>query len=153
VFRERASCALVPRLTEPLPEVTADPHALQQVFVNLVQNAAQAMPDGGEVIIETRLGPGSAAVEVAIIDDGPGVPASMRTRIFDPFVTSKEAGAGTGLGLAVCRHLVTSAGGSIDVGDGPGGRGAQFRVVLPIADANWRVRDKPGRSDQQEAHG
>jgi two-component system NtrC family sensor kinase len=53
--------------------------------------------------------------------------------VFDPFFTTKAAGAGTGLGLAVCKHLVTTAGGSIDVGDGPGGRGAAFGVVIPNA--------------------
>ena len=53
--------------------------------------------------------------------------------MFDPFFTTKAAGAGTGLGLAVCKHLVTTAGGSIEVADGPGGKGAEFRIVLPNA--------------------
>ena len=59
------------------------------------------------------------------------MPAEKRTKVFDPFYTTKAAGVGTGLGLAVCKHLVATAGGSIEVTDGPGGRGAEFRVVIP----------------------
>jgi two-component system NtrC family sensor kinase len=128
--RSRVEIALA--LAEPLPRVAADPHALQQVFVNLAQNAAQAMRSGGTITIESRLAPGDVAVEVAFVDDGPGVPAADRARVFDPFYTTKEPGAGTGLGLAVCKHLVTGFGGGIDVGDAPG-RGARFRVLLPVA--------------------
>jgi len=115
-----------------LPPVAADPHALQQVLVNLVQNAAQAMqPDGGAVTARASAQPGGVAVMVEVIDEGPGVPAHERARIFDPFYTTKEAGVGTGLGLAVCKHLVATFGGTIDVADGPDGRGARFRVVIP----------------------
>lgn len=120
-------------LEDDLPMVACSAHALQQVFVNLVQNAAQAMPDGGEVQIASLTVPGDVAVEVTVTDTGPGIPDHLRPRIFDAFVTSKEAGAGTGLGLAVCKHLITSVGGSIEVQNGPDGRGARFRVVVPIA--------------------
>ena len=61
------------------------------------------------------------------------MPAGDRARVFDPFFTTKAPGTGTGLGLAVCKHLVATAGGSIEVGDGPNGRGAEFRVVIPNA--------------------
>jgi signal transduction histidine kinase len=120
-------------------EVTAtaalaiEAHALQQVLVNLVQNAAQAMTDGGAIAIRAAPGPGDVATVITVADDGPGIPAADRVRVFDPFFTTKAPGTGTGLGLAVCRHLVTTAGGTIDVGDGPGGRGAEFRLVLPNA--------------------
>ncbi len=120
-------------LGDDLPRVACSAHALQQVFVNLVQNAAQAMAKGGNVTITSKTAPGDVAIEVTVTDDGPGIPEELRPRIFDAFVTSKEAGSGTGLGLAVCKHLVTSVGGSIDVHSGPGGRGACFRVVIPIA--------------------
>lgn len=128
----RARVSVDLRLGQPLPEVAAHPHALQQVFVNLVQNAAQAMTGGGEITIEARLVPGQVAVEVLITDQGPGVPPAARKHIFDPFITTKEAG--TGLGLAVCKHLVTSFRGSIDVTDGAHGRGARFRVVIPLVE-------------------
>ena len=118
------------QLAGDLPQVDAHPHALQQVFVNLLQNAAHAMPEGGTITIESGMAPGNVAVQVLVTDQGAGVPPADRKRIFDPFITTKEAG--TGLGLAVCKHLVTGFGGGIDVTDAPEGRGARFRVVIPI---------------------
>jgi signal transduction histidine kinase len=120
-------------LADGLPAAAAGAHALQQVFVNLVQNAAQAMPGGGAVRVTSGFAPGKVAIEVNVTDQGPGVPEGERKRIFEPFVTTKLQG--TGLGLAVCKHLVTSFGGSIDVGDAPSGRGARFRVLIPIQGA------------------
>lgn len=110
-----------------------DAHALQQVLVNLVQNAAQAMPTGGTIAIGVTKAPGGIATQITVADEGPGVPAKDRARVFDPFFTTKAAGVGTGLGLAVCKHLIATAGGSIEVGDGPGGKGAEFRLVIPNA--------------------
>jgi signal transduction histidine kinase len=108
-------------------------HALQQVLVNLVQNAGQALADGGAITLATRPAPGGVATLVTVTDDGPGIPPGDRARVFDPFFTTKAAGVGTGLGLAVCKHLIATAGGSIEVGDGPGGKGAEFRVTIPNA--------------------
>jgi len=119
-------------LAEPLPDALADARELQQVFVNLVQNAAQAMPDGGGLTIESRVALDRLAVEVLFTDDGPGIVAADRDRIFDPFYTTKDPGSGTGLGLAVCKHLVNRVGGSIGVVNSPERRGARFRVVIPI---------------------
>lgn len=112
------------------PRVAFDSHALQQVLVNLVTNALHAAPGGHVAITWARL-PGGHAIALDVTDDGPGIPAGERARIFDPFVTSKPAGAGTGLGLAVVRHLVARAGGTIAVHDAVGG-GARFRVTAPI---------------------
>lgn len=110
-----------------------DAHALQQVLVNLVQNAAQAMTGGGTITIGVTKAPGGIATQITVADEGPGVPAKDRARVFDPFFTTKAAGVGTGLGLAVCKHLIATAGGSIEVGDGPNGKGAEFRLVIPNA--------------------
>jgi signal transduction histidine kinase len=132
--RTRALLAIEVTATAPL---AIEAHALQQVLVNLAQNAAQAMAaaniEGGTLAIAARPAPGGIATLITVTDEGPGVPASDRARVFDPFFTTKAADTGTGLGLAVCKHLVTTAGGSIEVGDGPGGRGAEFRVVIPNA--------------------
>ena len=123
-------------------EVTAqaplaiEAHALQQVLVNLAQNAAQAMAAAnieGVLTITAKPAPGGIATQITVTDEGPGVPVRDRSRVFDPFFTTKAADIGTGLGLAVCKHLVATVGGSIEVGDGPGGRGAEFRVVIPHA--------------------
>jgi signal transduction histidine kinase len=132
--RTRAILSIDVTATAPL---AIEAHALQQVLVNLAQNAAQAMAaasiEGGALAIAARPAPGGIATLITVTDEGPGVPAADRARVFDPFFTTKAADTGTGLGLAVCKHLVATAGGSIEVGDRPGGRGAEFRVVLPNA--------------------
>lgn len=107
---------------------------LVQVLLNLVMNASQALPAGDP----TRQQIGVAAwrsgetVLIEVSDSGPGVPAGERERVFEPFVTTKPIGVGTGLGLFVCRNIVRAANGDIAVDDAPGG-GALFRVSLPAA--------------------
>jgi len=132
--RTKVRLAIDVTATAPL---AIEAHALQQVLVNLAQNAAQAMAgagiEGGDLTITAAPEPGGIASRITVTDEGPGVPAGDRAHVFDPFFTTKAAGAGTGLGLAVCKHLVTTAGGTIEVADGPHGRGAEFRVVIPHA--------------------
>ena len=129
---------------EDLPRLEADGKQLGQVFLNLILNAVQAMPDGGQVRIGTTLRgagggngagplPAGAEVEVEIADDGPGIPAHLRDEIFKPFVTNKHRG--TGLGLSVSRRIVEDHGGRITVECPPGG-GTTFRVVLPVGERN-----------------
>jgi two-component system NtrC family sensor kinase len=123
---------------------------LQQVFLNLVLNAADAIsedarrrgiePRGerlGRIAIRARTGAGPE-VRVEIEDDGPGVSEAIRDRLFEPFVTTKEVGKGTGLGLAVCRGLIEGAGGRITLGKTE--RGARFVIDLPTIDAPPRPR-------------
>jgi signal transduction histidine kinase len=131
--RTRTTLALDVTAAAP---VAIEAHALQQILVNLGQNAAQAMAEAnieGTLTLAARPAPGGVATLITVTDEGPGVRPEDRNRVFDPFFTTKAAGLGTGLGLAVCKHLVATAGGSIEVGDGPGGRGAEFRVVIPNA--------------------
>jgi nitrogen-specific signal transduction histidine kinase/CheY-like chemotaxis protein len=120
----------------PPATVEADENRLVQIFVNLVLNAADALPaDGVErnrITIGSRLEAGTAIVEVA--DNGPGVPVELRDRVFEPFFTTKPVGEGTGLGLFVTRNLVEALGGSVALGDAPGG-GALFTIRLPAAAA------------------
>lgn len=111
------------------PAIRFDGHALQQVLVNLITNALHAAP-GGAIEVTWSAQPGER-IALDVCDDGPGVPAAERARIFDAFVTTKPAGAGTGLGLAVVRHLVARAGAAIAVDDAPGG-GARFRIVAAV---------------------
>ena len=115
------------------PRVLANEARLAQVVMNLIANALHAVRDRGpaaHIKIETRTAGGHAVLEVA--DNGPGIPPSQRERVFEPFVTTKAVGEGTGLGLFVCRNLVQELGGSISVHDRPGG-GALLRVDLPAA--------------------
>lgn len=117
---------------EDVPVVEAFPALLNQVFMNLLQNAIEAAPDhAGTVKVRTRIDGDNGVVEV--VDNGPGVPEELRGRIFDPFFTTKEVGGGTGLGLSLSYRVVERHGGRIEVDDAPGGTGALFRVVLPLA--------------------
>ncbi len=113
--------------------VRGDAGLLGQVVLNLVFNAIHAIPKdrpGGGTVTVTLLDLGDE-VELAVCDDGPGIPEDLRDRIFDPFFTTKEDGRGTGLGLAVCRDVVSRHGGRIVVDTGSSG--TRMRVLLPAA--------------------
>ena len=113
-----------------LPSVALSREHLVQVILNLVLNAADAVGAGGRVTLRARAQQDGVRLEVE--DDGPGVEASVRSKLFEPFVTTKDVGKGTGLGLAVCRGLVESAGGSISL-DESHTEGARFVLELPRA--------------------
>jgi PAS domain S-box-containing protein len=105
---------------------------LEQVFLNLLVNAVQALPDG-RADNEIRVALHATAVGgvlVEVSDNGPGIPDDVRSRIFDPFFTTKPVGLGLGLGLSICHGIVTAHGGAITVESAPG-RGTTFRVILP----------------------
>jgi len=114
--------------------VIGDEGRLGQVFLNLLVNAAQAIEsDGRSHEIQVSIGPlDDGRVEIAVRDDGAGIPAELMARIFEPFVTSKPAGVGTGLGLWICHGIVSALGGEITV-ESPvaEGRGSRFLVLLP----------------------
>jgi CheY-like chemotaxis protein len=138
---------LVPRLNAGGLRVKIDPGQLDQVVVNLVVNARDAMPNGGAIVIETgsmeiddplvadhvEIEPGSYAM-VAVSDTGIGMDEETRRHAFEPFFTTKPAGRGTGLGLATSRGVVRQAGGNILLYSEPG-HGSVFKVYLPVADA------------------
>ncbi len=129
---KRTRARLVTDVKSETP-LAIDAHALQQVLVNLVQNSAQAMTSGGTITISVTPAPGGIATQITVADEGPGIPAKDRARVFDPFFTTKAAGQGTGLGLAVCRHLIATAGGSIEAAEPRSGKGAEFKLVIPNA--------------------
>jgi signal transduction histidine kinase len=118
-----------------LPKVRIDIEHLRQVLINLVQNAVQAMPNGGDIYVETRtqdgFRPGGEArqrVQVSVRDTGPGIAPGLLPNLFVPFVTTKQQG--TGLGLAISQRIVSEAGGRIDVRSREG-YGTTFVVLLP----------------------
>jgi signal transduction histidine kinase len=123
---------------------------INQVFVNLLTNAAQALigRDGATITISTE-GAGDH-VTVQIADNGPGIPAEVLPRIFDPFFTTKEVGEGTGLGLAIVHELVERHGGTIDV-ETAIGVGTRFVVTLPRAAPDLKQKRPPTRSDGMRA--
>jgi two-component system NtrC family sensor kinase len=119
-------------LDRQLPATLIDPHQMQQVFLNIINNARQAMdaqPGGGCLNITTEAADGR--VRVIFQDNGPGISAENLKKIFNPFFTTKEVGKGTGLGLSLCYGIVTEHGGSITPESKPG-EGASFVIDLPI---------------------
>ncbi|MEX2147053.1 MAG: PAS domain S-box protein [Candidatus Rokuibacteriota bacterium] len=124
---------VVTELAADLPPLAADPHQLQQVLVNLVTNAHQAMRSvtgTRRLTVRTGCSDGGPAW-LAVGDTGPGIPAEVEARLFEPFFTTKPVGQGTGLGLSICKGIVEGHGGSLTVEAGPGS-GAVFRVTLPL---------------------
>jgi signal transduction histidine kinase len=125
---ERRTIRLVRRLASSLPSLVADPGQLQQVVINLVVNAVQAMPEGGALTVLTSKVHGG--LRLVVEDTGVGMPEEIRSKIFMPFYTTKDAGLGTGLGLSVVHGIVTSHGGTIRVASEVG-RGTRFEIMLP----------------------
>ena len=146
-------------LSPELPRVMADPHQLTQVFVNLIQNAWQAMSSAhgkGYLRIVTEVGESiyllsdktrEKMVRILIKDDGPGIPEEVMTQIFDPFFTTKPEGSGTGLGLSICHGIVSEHKGHIWA-DSQAGKGATFIIELPVTKAIQAQieKDNPART-------
>jgi len=131
------------RLDPRLPQAMVDPHQIQQVFLNIINNARQAIethrPKGAIRISSDTCG---TNVRVIIADDGPGIPQENLSKVFDPFFTTKEVGKGTGLGLSLCYGMVREHGGTIKASSKLG-QGATFTVELPIAAPALSHADRP----------
>jgi CheY-like chemotaxis protein/anti-sigma regulatory factor (Ser/Thr protein kinase) len=132
VYEMRTSTIEVEKQLEPmLPSVLVDPHQIQQVFLNLVNNARQAMEGhGASGHLRVRTEAAHGRVRVTFQDDGPGISEENLKKIFDPFFTTKEAGKGTGLGLSLSYGIIQEHGGTIRVESKPG-TGATFVIELP----------------------
>jgi two-component system NtrC family sensor kinase len=121
---------VVEHLDQELPSVVGDSHQLQQVFLNILNNAYDAVGETGRAArIEIATRRAGNSVEISFRDNGPGI--SHPDRIFDPFFTTKEVGKGTGLGLSICYGIVHEHGGEILCQNNSGGPGATFVVRLP----------------------
>jgi PAS domain S-box-containing protein len=133
---------------QPTPTVQANEARLGQVFVNLIVNAAHAIPEGraenNEIRLRTGTDPDGKAI-VEVHDTGIGIPPDVLPRIFDPFFTTKAVGSGTGLGLAICQRIVTELGGRISA-ESVAGKGTTFRVVLPASGAGRMNASTPSSS-------
>jgi two-component system, NtrC family, sensor kinase len=128
----------VRNLDPQLPPVLIDAGQLQQVIVNLVLNAVDAMEESGVLTIETARAPKSQDILIRIRDTGKGIPDDILPLIFEPFFTTKKVGKGTGLGLAIVHGIVTRAGGKIEVASSS--RGAVFTIRLPIAQEEKKIQ-------------
>jgi signal transduction histidine kinase len=122
---------LTTNFVKNLPPVHGDAQALQQVFINLIFNAADALKEKGEIVVSTSKNDKDDYVIVEVKDDGPGIPEHILSRIFEPFFTTKTHGKGTGLGLSVSRGIIRKLGGYIRV-KSKLGEGSTFSVFLPI---------------------
>ena len=113
------------------PKAHGNGNKLQQVAVNLLQNAFQAVPPGGRIRIATRPS-GGGCVDMVVGDNGPGIPDDKKNKIFDPFFTTKPTGVGTGLGLSITYGIVQEHDGTISLGEAGADEGATFVVRLPV---------------------
>jgi two-component system NtrC family sensor kinase len=130
-----------------LPEVYVNANQIQQVFVNLIHNASQAIASTGkpgDIRITARQGPQGVVIDVC--DNGPGMPEELAARAFEPFFTTKPEGKGTGLGLNICQGIVKEHGGVITLTTAPGA-GATFSVELPVHDPGERESSAPAPPD------
>jgi signal transduction histidine kinase/ActR/RegA family two-component response regulator len=144
-YQLRTSGIEVTTSLEPnLPQAMVDPHQMQQVLINIINNARQALEgrSNGAICITTETR--GEKVYVTIQDDGPGISEENRARIFDPFFTTKEVGKGTGLGLSLCYGIIKEHGGAITVQSKPG-EGATFVIELPLT----RQAAPPGNGEQK----
>ena len=121
----------IERFATDLPTVVVDPSQMQQVFLNMIINAAEAMEDGGELTLDTRLNSTENFIEISITDTGHGIPEENFDKLFDPFFTTKEVGHGTGLGLAISYGIIKEHGGEISV-ESKVGEGSTFLLRLPL---------------------
>ncbi|HEY6007555.1 MAG TPA: ATP-binding protein [Geobacteraceae bacterium] len=127
-------------LAEGLPPVNADRHQLQQVFINLLINARDALPGGGTLAVRGTVAPAGERrvtewVRIEVMDSGCGILPAHQAQIFEPFFTTKEPGKGTGLGLAIVARIIDACGGKIGVNSTPG-KGTTFTLLLPAAGSN-----------------
>ena len=125
------------KLAENIPDIWVDPSHMNQILVNLVVNAIQAMPGGGRLIIETQLANGNVLIRVR--DTGTGIDPEDREKIFLPFFTTKDIGEGTGLGLAVVHGIINTYNGTINV-DSQKAKGSIFTVSIPMEKNSKQVK-------------
>jgi signal transduction histidine kinase len=119
------------QLDPQLPEIIGDPGQLQQVFTNLLLNAADAMQGQGRITVSSQPSPHRSGIILTFTDTGCGIPSDIRSKIFEPFFTTKPPGKGTGLGLAIVYSVIQRHGGTIEVDVVPGG-GTTFTIRLPL---------------------
>lgn len=140
-----------------LPIAAGDPQELQQVFINLINNARDAMKGGGVLKVETKPAPDGKRVAIEFSDTGNGIPREAQTKIFDPFFTTKKTGEGTGLGLSMSHGIITKFGGNIifttfPAEEYPEKHGTTFTVYLPIA-AEQEAGEEPPKQKRERSSG
>ena len=123
-----------PRIDDGLPQIMGHAARLEQVLINLINNARDAQCTAVEVSAALVIDNGRRFVRLAVADNGSGIPAEVLPRLFNAFVTTKSSGKGTGMGLRICRRIVEEMDGRIAAANRPQG-GAEFEILLPAAEA------------------
>jgi two-component system NtrC family sensor kinase len=122
---------ILTELNEPLPMIIVDANQIQEVFMNIILNALDAMPDGGLLTISSDSIVDGRYIEIKFTDTGCGIPKENLNKLFDPFFTTKKVGEGTGLGLSVSHGIIEKHNGTIEV-QSEVGKGSTFAVKLPV---------------------
>lgn len=128
LMKHKLNTVTIVQELSPVPDVMGDPGKLKQVFINILSNSLEAMPDGGRIFLVTSLRNGM--VETCITDTGPGVSEEDVSRVFDPFFTTKEIGSGTGLGLSICYGIIKQHHGTIEL-TSTIGNGTAVTIKIP----------------------
>ncbi len=148
---KRANVEIVRTYSETIPRVEAVPEEMEQVVLNLVNNAVQAMPKGGRLEVHLRVDEGAGEVCLEIKDTGCGIPPELLPRVFEPFFTTKPRGQGTGLGLYVSRCIVERYGGTIVI-QSQVDVGTTVQVFLPLARPEVSRAARGREADEDEEH-
>jgi nitrogen fixation/metabolism regulation signal transduction histidine kinase len=133
-----------------LPAIDGDKNQLNQVILNLVENARDAIsqrgdPESGKILVSTRGGETPDRVMFVVEDNGPGVPQELKDKVFAPYFTTKHSKGGTGLGLAIVHRIISDHGGRITITDAPGG-GARFAIELPLRNGTALLASRTGEA-------
>jgi two-component system NtrC family sensor kinase len=137
---------------EDIPPILADPDQLHQVLLNLIVNAQQVLqdrPGPRRIRVASRHDPYAGVIRIAVADNGPGIPANLRARVFEPYFTTKPTGLGTGMGLAVSHGIVEAHDGTLTL-DCPEMGGSVFTITLPVCPLE-EIRADPGPSREASA--
>jgi two-component system NtrC family sensor kinase len=140
---------VVTDLQADLPPLECDHNQILQALINLLTNARDAMPGGGQITVRTRYSPEQQQIEVQVTDTGHGIPENILPRIFDPFFTTRPVGQGMGLGLSVLASIIKAHRGQVLVQSTPG-QGSTFTLLLPEKSAAFDIAARPqtgGRFD------
>lgn len=138
------------QLADDLPPFFCDRNQITQILINLLTNASDALPDGGQISIGTRLNSVTDTVEMRVADNGHGIPPAIQTKIFDPFFTTKPVDKGTGLGLSIITGIIKAHGGTIALNSAPG-NGSEFILQFPYSNKPAAAQISPdglGRFDE-----
>lgn len=130
---QNTGATLAVRIEEGVPGLHVDRHRAQTALFNLIQNALEVMPEGGGIVLSARFAPEKNAVAISVRDEGPGIPAELHQKIFEPFFSTHADEGLRGLGLSIVQDIVKMHGGEIELKSGPG-KGTEVILYFPVVE-------------------